>query len=48
MIDSGARFQLITTFNEWGEGTAVQSAEEWSTGSGCGTDLDALHRAPTR
>jgi hypothetical protein len=45
MVESNARFQLITTFNEWGEGTAVESAGEWSSGSGYGLYLDALHRA---
>jgi len=43
MIASGARFQLITTFNEWGEGTAVEPAQEWSSPSGYGVYLDALH-----
>lgn len=43
MISSGAPFQLITTFNEWGEGTPVESAEEWATPSGYGAYLDALH-----
>jgi hypothetical protein len=43
MIGSGAPFQLITTFNEWGEGTAVESAEEWATPSSYGAYLDALH-----
>lgn len=43
MTASGARFQLITTFNEWGEGTAVESASEWSSPSGYGAYLDALH-----
>ena len=43
MIDSGARFQLVTTFNEWGEGTAVEPAAEWSSPSGYGLYLDALH-----
>ncbi len=43
MIASGARFQLITTFNEWGEGTAVEPAKEWSSPSGYGAFLDALH-----
>lgn len=44
MVASGAPFQLITTFNEWGEGTAVESAQEWATPSGYGAYLDALHR----
>lgn len=43
MVASGATFQLITTFNEWGEGTAVESADEWRTDSGFGAYLDALH-----
>jgi hypothetical protein len=46
MAASGARFQLITTFNEWGEGTAVESASEWSSPSGYGTYLDILHGLP--
>jgi hypothetical protein len=43
MVASGAPFQLVTTFNEWGEGTSVESATEWATGSGYGAYLDALH-----
>ncbi len=43
MIASRARFQLVTTFNEWGEGTAVESAVQWQSASGYGTYLDALH-----
>ena len=43
MIASDADFQLITTFNEWGEGTAVESADEWASNSGYGAYLDALH-----
>jgi hypothetical protein len=44
MVASGAPWQLVTTFNEWGEGTAVESAEEWASSSGYGDYLDALHR----
>jgi hypothetical protein len=43
MIASNAPFQLVTTFNEWGEGTAVEGAAEWSSVSGYGDYLDALH-----
>jgi glycosyl hydrolase family 99/calcineurin-like phosphoesterase family protein len=43
MVASGAPFQLITTFNEWGEGTSVESAQEWASSSGYGAYLDALH-----
>lgn len=46
MAASRARFQLIATFNEWGEGTAVESATEWETPSGKGAYLDALHAHP--
>jgi hypothetical protein len=42
MAASGARFQLVTTFNEWGEGTAAESARQWATRSGYGAYLDAL------
>jgi glycosyl hydrolase family 99 len=43
MIASGAPFQLVTTFNEWGEGTSVESATEWASASGYGAYLDLLH-----
>jgi hypothetical protein len=43
MVASGAAFQLVTTFNEWGEGTSVESASEWASPSGYGAFLDALH-----
>jgi Glycosyl hydrolase family 99 len=43
MIASNAPFQLVTTMNEWGEGTSVESAQEWSSPSGHGVYLDTLH-----
>jgi hypothetical protein len=43
MIASGTNWQLITTFSEWGEGTAVESATLWSSASGYGLYLDGLH-----
>ena len=43
MVASGAPFQLITTFNEWGEGTSVESATDWASASGYGAYLDLLH-----
>ena len=43
MAASGDPFQLVVSFDEWGEGTAVESAEEWATPSGYGAYLDALH-----
>jgi hypothetical protein len=48
MAASSESFQLVTTFNEWGEGTAVESAREWASPSGFGAYLDALHDRPTR
>ena len=43
MIASKAMFQLITTFNEHGEGTGVECCREWQTESRYGAYLDALH-----
>ena len=40
---SAAAFKLVTTFNEWGEGTGVESTNEWSSPSGYGQYLDVLH-----
>lgn len=45
MTGSEAEWQLVTSFNEWGEGTAVESADGWASDSGFGTYLDALHEA---
>jgi hypothetical protein len=43
MAASSAMWKLVTTFNEWGEGTAVESAQEWASPSGHGVYLDILH-----
>ncbi len=43
MVASGEPWQLVTTFNEWGEGTIVESAVEWASASGYGQYLDVLH-----
>jgi hypothetical protein len=43
MLASNAAWQLITTFNEWGEGTSVEDAVQWQTESGYGAYLDVLH-----
>jgi hypothetical protein len=43
MFASNAPWQLVTTFNEWGEGTSVESASQWASSSGYGTYLDILH-----
>jgi hypothetical protein len=43
MVASNAHWQLVLTFNEWPEGTSVESAQEWASPSGYGAYLDALH-----
>jgi hypothetical protein len=43
MIKSKATFQLVTTFNEHGEGTGVECCRQWQTESDHGAYLDALH-----
>ena len=43
MRASNAKFQLVTTFNEWGEGSSVEPATEWGSSSTYGSYLDALH-----
>jgi len=48
MAASKAAFQLVTTFNEWPEGSAVESAREWASPSGFGVYLDILHAAAGR
>jgi hypothetical protein len=43
MVASNLPWQLVISFNEWPEGTAVEDAGEWQTPSGYGAYLDALH-----
>jgi hypothetical protein len=43
MVASGAPWQLITTWNEWGEGTAVEDATEWSDPGAFGAYVEAMH-----
>jgi len=43
MVAAKTDFQLICSFNEWGEGTAVESGTKWESPSGYGIYLDALH-----
>jgi hypothetical protein len=43
MVASKAQWQLVTTFSEWGEGTAVEPGTQWASSSGYGVYLDALH-----
>lgn len=41
MVAAGDPWQLVTTFNEWGEGTAVEEAKAWEN-ERYGAYLDAL------
>ena len=43
MVASNEPWQLITSFNEWGEGTATERCHDWASDSGYGVYLDALH-----
>ena len=43
MVASSDPWQLVTTFNEWGEGTSIESAQEWASSSGYGQYMDVLH-----
>jgi hypothetical protein len=43
MTASGANWQLVTTFSEWGEGTVVEPGTLWESASGYGQYLDVLH-----
>jgi hypothetical protein len=42
MVASRARWQLVSSFNDWADGTAVEPASEWASPSGFGHYLDAL------
>lgn len=44
MVASKAPLQLVTTYNEWGEGTAIESAAEWASASGHGVYADILRQ----
>ena len=48
MMRADVTFRLLTTFNEWGEGTAVESAREWRSRSGYGNYLDVVRREVRR
>lgn len=46
MARSDALFHFVISFNEWGEGTSVESATAWESRSGYGRYLDVLHAIP--
>ncbi|HEC41581.1 MAG TPA: T9SS type A sorting domain-containing protein [Bacteroides sp.] len=43
MVSSKEPWQLVTTFNEWGEGTAIERCYDWQSQTNFGIYLDALH-----
>jgi hypothetical protein len=43
MVASNAPWQLVISFNEWPEGTSIESGVDWASASGFGTYIDALH-----
>lgn len=43
MVESGEPWQLVVSFNEWGEGTAIESASGWESKTGYGYYADVLH-----
>ncbi|MTD12912.1 hypothetical protein GIS00_02995 [Nakamurella sp. YIM 132087] len=43
MVGSRVPWQLVTSYNEWGEGTAVETANQWRSGTPYGRYLDLLH-----
>ncbi len=46
MVASAEPWQLITTWNEWGEGTAVEDAVQWQSADPYGQYVDILHAIP--
>ena len=44
MKASKAKWQLVVSFNEWGEGSAIEPSPDWQSSSGYGTYLDLLHQ----
>jgi len=58
MVNSGAKWQLVTTYNEWGEGTAIESSSgcrnpappgtycDWSAAGTVSDFVTDLHNAP--
>lgn len=43
MVRSGARLELVDSFNDWGSGTAVESDASRESSSGFGLLVDVLH-----
>ena len=47
MVASHRPLQLIDSFNDWARGSAVAASRSWSSASGFGAYLDALHDQPS-
>ncbi len=43
MVASHEPWQIVSSFNDWIAGTAIEAGGGWLSGSGFGTYLDALH-----
>jgi hypothetical protein len=46
--DAGIALQVISSYNDWPEGSSIEPAAEYASDSGFGTYLDALHASPPR
>mmetsp|Transcript_43062 Transcript_43062/g.104190 ORF Transcript_43062/g.104190 Transcript_43062/m.104190 type:complete len:859 (+) Transcript_43062:349-2925(+) len=44
MVNDGEKWQVVTTFNEQGEGTSIEATNNWSSETRYGAYLDCLHR----
>jgi acid phosphatase type 7 len=44
MADAEVQWKLLTSFNEWGEGTAIEPATQWQTPNGMGEYLSAARQ----
>jgi hypothetical protein len=44
MADAAVQWKLVTSFNEWGEGTSVEPAVEWQSANGEGDYLTAMRQ----
>src|SRR5262245_35440372 len=44
MVASDAQWQLVSSFNEWGESSSVEPSPDWQPLTGWGSALDELHR----
>jgi hypothetical protein len=45
MKASNKQFELVTTWNEWVDGSNIESATQWASASGYGAYVDVLHNA---